>query len=142
GEPAPIWAKSQPADLGRVSFESAQFLAGYGVPDADAAIAEGVRRRIVTARRCDPSAVRVEGHAQDRPPMSGEGTQCPAILAVPEDHGPVMARRGELVAVGAEHDGKDHLPMPTERLPHGAGGDIPEPHHLVLPARSPDTALP
>src|SRR5438132_13457031 len=57
--------------------------------------------------------------------MPAAGPQLSAGCGLPDLHGPVLPRRGEALAVGAERHAEDALPVPLESEDLLASGRVP-----------------
>ena len=68
----------------------------------------------------------VKATAFDRTDVPAQGADLPARVHVPELDGPVVARRGQDLAVRAERHVADGLGVALERVDFLAGGDVPD----------------
>src|SRR5262249_45358486 len=88
------------------------------VPDPDRSVGGGGRQ---------PPAIGVVGQTLDGRRVAPQGQHLFAFLEIPHLHGPIVARAGEALAVGAEGDLVD-VPRVSAQLAHLlAAGGVPDP---------------
>ena len=98
GEDRAVGRKGQGVDLGLVSLQGEQLLAGGDVPDPD---------DLAFARRDDVPAVGRERQAAELIRLAADGPDQIARGRVPELDAPLLVGRGEQRAVGRERDRED-----------------------------------
>ena len=108
-----------------MSFENAQLLAGFSIPQTDAVV------KITSISTCDSIPIRTYRYATEVPRMSRDSDQVSTRCDIPKAYSPILASTCQRFPIRTERYASDKTRMSLESVQVFSGFHIPQTESMI-----------